>query len=163
MHHQAQKGFHGIFIGLPDNQEGYLVYVPATRQIVTSMDVIFDETFTSALAYTSHPYHEAMVTCPSVSFIPFATSSHEQTGDVIMFAQFEEGNRCNEDTETSKETLTFSDIEAREETDSEMPSLIDPIDTSDSKSDDEDDDASISSSTLRDITSGSQMHPKVNI
>ena len=29
---------------------------------------------------------------PAVSFIPHATSSHEQTGDIITFLQFEEGN-----------------------------------------------------------------------
>ena len=28
---------------------------------------------------------------PSVSYITYATSSHEQTGNIIHFAQFEEG------------------------------------------------------------------------
>ena len=30
MRHQPQKGFRGIFVGIPDNQAGYDVYVPAT-------------------------------------------------------------------------------------------------------------------------------------
>ena len=30
MCHQAQKGFHGIFDGIPEHQKGYLVYVPST-------------------------------------------------------------------------------------------------------------------------------------
>ena len=40
----------------------------------------------------SQPYAEAMVTRPAVSYILYATSSREKTGDIIMFANFEEGN-----------------------------------------------------------------------
>ena len=29
-HHQAQKGFRGIYFGITHNQKGYLVYVPGT-------------------------------------------------------------------------------------------------------------------------------------
>ena len=29
---------------------------------------------------------------PAVTYTPYASSLREQTGDVIMFAQFEEGN-----------------------------------------------------------------------
>ena len=32
MRHQAQKGFRGIFVGIPEHQKGYLVYVPSTRK-----------------------------------------------------------------------------------------------------------------------------------
>ena len=32
----------------------------------------------------------------SVTYTPYATSSKEQTGDVITFAQFEEGNILTE-------------------------------------------------------------------
>ena len=32
MRHQAQKGFRGIFVGIPQHQKGYLVYVPSTRK-----------------------------------------------------------------------------------------------------------------------------------
>ena len=42
MHHQAQKGFRGIFVGIPDHQKGYLVYIPSTRKIISSYDVVFD-------------------------------------------------------------------------------------------------------------------------
>ena len=56
MHHQLQKGFHGVFIGIPQHQKGYLVYVPSTRKIISSYDVFFDESFSSALEYTSQPY-----------------------------------------------------------------------------------------------------------
>ena len=53
MRHQAQKGFCGIFVGIPEHQKGYLVYVPSTRKVICSYDVVFDESFSSALSYTS--------------------------------------------------------------------------------------------------------------
>ena len=46
----------------------------------------------SALAYTSCLYSKALDIQTAVSYIPYATSSCKQTGDVITFAQFEEGN-----------------------------------------------------------------------
>ena len=90
--HQSQKGFRGIFFGIPEHQKGYLVYVPSTRKIISSYDVLFDESFSSALAYTSQPYSGAMAMRPAVTYTPYATSSKEQTSDVITFTQFEEGN-----------------------------------------------------------------------
>ena len=45
MRHQAQKCFRGIFVGIPENQKGYIVYVPSTRKIISSYDVVFDEKF----------------------------------------------------------------------------------------------------------------------
>ena len=53
--HQAQKGFRVIFIGIPEHQKGYLVYVPSTRKVIYSYNVVFDEMFFSALSYTSLP------------------------------------------------------------------------------------------------------------
>ena len=37
-------------------------------------------------------YSEALAILPSVLYILCVTLSHEQTGDIITFAQFEEGN-----------------------------------------------------------------------
>ena len=56
MRHQAQKEFCGIFVGIPEHQKGYLVYVPSTRKVIPSYDVVFDESFSSALSYASQPY-----------------------------------------------------------------------------------------------------------
>ena len=92
MRRQAQKGFRGIFVGIPQHKKGYLVYVPSTRKIISSYDVIFYESFSSALAYTSQPYSESMVMRVSVTYTPCDTSLREQTGDIITFAKFEEGN-----------------------------------------------------------------------
>ena len=53
MRHQAQKGFCGIFVGIPEHQKVYLVYVPSTRKIISSYNVVFGESFSSVLSYTS--------------------------------------------------------------------------------------------------------------
>ena len=50
--HQAQKGFCGIFVGIPQHQKRYLVYITSTRKVITPYDVVFDEMFSSALSYT---------------------------------------------------------------------------------------------------------------
>ena len=110
MRHQAQKGFCGIFVFIPQHQKGYLVYVPSTRKVISLYDVVFDESFSSALSYTSRPYAEAMAMRPTVTYTLYATSYKEQTGDVITFAQFEEGNILTE---------THNNTESGDEYDSE--------------------------------------------
>ena len=92
MCHQAQKWFCGIFVGIPEHQKGYLVYVPITRKVISSYDVVFDEKNSSVLSYTLQPYSEATAMHQAVTYTRYATSLREQTGDVITFAQFEEGN-----------------------------------------------------------------------
>ena len=44
------------------------------------------------LAYTSRPYSEAMTMRPAVTYTPYGASLREQTGSIIMFVKFEEGN-----------------------------------------------------------------------
>ena len=72
--------------------------------------LFFDKSFSSALSYTSRPYVEAMAMRLAVTYTPYATSSKEQTGDVITFTQFEEGNLLTE---------TRNDTESDDEYDSE--------------------------------------------
>ena len=50
------------------------MYVPSSRKIVSSYDVVFDEIFSSALAYTSQPYSEAMAVRLAVTYKPCAES-----------------------------------------------------------------------------------------
>ena len=59
---------------------------------MSSYDVAFDESFSSALAYKSQPYSGAMAILLDVTYTPCATSSREKTGNIITFAQFEEGD-----------------------------------------------------------------------
>ena len=91
MCHQAQKAFRRIFVGIPEHQKRYIVCVPITRKIISSYDVVFDESFSSALAYTSWSYLEEMAMLPYVTYTPYGTSSREWTGNIITFAYFEEG------------------------------------------------------------------------
>ena len=93
---QAQKGFCGIFVGIPEHQKVYLLYASSTRKIISLYDVVFDGKKTCALAYTSRTYSEVMAMHPAVMYTPYATSSKEQTGNIITFAQFEEGNILTE-------------------------------------------------------------------
>ena len=92
------------------------MYVTSTRKIIYPYDVVFDELFSSVLAYTSHPYSETMAVRPSVIYTPCATSSREKTGYIITFAQFEEGNLLSE---------TRNDAESGDEYDDN--SIIPPL------------------------------------
>ena len=96
MYHQAQKGFHGIFVGTPQHKKWYLVNVLSTRKIISSYDVVFDESFSSALSYNLQPYSEAMAMRLSVTYTPGATSLTKKTGNIITFTHFEEGNLLSE-------------------------------------------------------------------
>ena len=91
MRHQAQMFFRSVFVEFPQHQKGYLVCVPITRNIISSYDVVFDESFSSTLAYKSQPYAEDMYMNLAVSYIPCATSSKEKNGNIITFAHFGEG------------------------------------------------------------------------
>ena len=84
MRHQAQKGFRGIFVVIPQHQKGYIVYVPSKRKIISSYDVVFDDFF-CVLAYISQTYSEAMDMRLSVIYTNCATSSRGETGDIITF------------------------------------------------------------------------------
>ena len=92
MRHQAQKGFCSIFVGIPQHQKVYLVYVPSNRKVISLYNVVFDKSFSSAFSYTSLTYSESMVMRLEVTHTPYGTSPREQTGDVITFTQSEEGN-----------------------------------------------------------------------
>ena len=71
---------------------------------------MFDEIYSIALSYTSQPYAEAMEMRRTVTYTPYDTSSEEQSGDVITFEHFEEGNLISE---------TRNDTESGDESDSE--------------------------------------------
>ena len=55
MRHQVQRGFRIIPVGIPQHQKGYFMYIPNTRKIISSNDVVFYESFSSQLAYMSKP------------------------------------------------------------------------------------------------------------
>ena len=73
--------------------------------------------FSSALAYKSRPYSYEMVMRPAVTYKPYATSLREKTGNIITFAQFEEGGLLSE---TRKNT----EIGDKSDDDSIIPLLL---------------------------------------
>ena len=89
---------------------------------------------------------------PEVTYTPYATSLKEQTGDVIMFVQFEEGNIWTE---------TRNDAESGGESNNE-PIMMSEQDMENINYGDESDHDLISTEMLEDIRDGSQTHPNVN-
>ena len=96
-----------------------------------------------------------MVMCPSVTYTPCATSSRGETGDIIMFTQFEEGNiftkthKNAESGDKSNENPIITLLLIEEE--------MDAMDSSD-----ESDHDLISTEILQDIRDVIQSHPNVN-
>ena len=128
------------------------MYVPNTRKIISSYNVVFDESFSSALAYTSKTYSEAMAMCPAVTYPPYEKSSKEKTGDVSAFAQFEERNiltKNSNDEESGDESYNESIIMSKQD--------MDAI-----NSGNESDHDIISTEMLEEIRDGSQTQPNVN-
>ena len=66
--------------------------VTSARKLISPYYVSFVESFSSALVYTSQPYVEVMAMRPAVSYIPCATSSRGQTGNIITVINFEQEN-----------------------------------------------------------------------
>ena len=124
----------------------------STRKVISSYDVVFDESFSSSLSYTSRSYSEAMAMCPAVTYTPYGTSSREQTGDVITFAHFEEGNILTE---------TRNDAESGDESNNEYI-MISKQDMENLNSNEESYHDIISTEMLEDIWDGSQTHPNIN-
>ena len=149
---QAQNVFCRILVGIPEHQKGYLVYVPSKRKKIYSYNVVFDESFSSALAYMSRPYSEAIAMRLAVTYTPYCMSSKEQTSNIITFTQFEEGNILTE---------THNDAESGEKYDNESI-MMSKQDMNAINSGDESDHDLISTEMLEDICDGSQTHPNVN-
>ena len=139
MRHQT-KNICGIFFGIPQHQKSCLLYVTITRTIVSSQDILFGETFYSPLSYISHPYSEVIATRPAVLYMTHATLYHEQTGNIITFAPFGEGDLVGNENNTEEDESIFASI--------------DELST-----DDESDEGYISTNALEYFWYGSQIHP----
>ena len=151
MSHQAQKGFCGIFVGNPQHQKGYLMYIPTTINIISSYDIAFDANVSSALAYISQLYAEAMNMHPSVSYIPSDTSLREKTGDTIIFTQFEAGYLLSETCDNAESCDRYDDY-------SIMPPLISKEEMDAMDSDDDSEDKTMSMDMSEHIHDGSKYH-----
>ena len=89
---------------------------------------------------------------PAVTYTLYATSSKEQTGNVITFVQFEEGNLLTE---------TRNDTESGDESDSKSL-MMDKQDVENIDSNEKFNDDLISTETLHDIRDGNQTHPNID-
>ena len=89
---------------------------------------------------------------PAVTYTPYATSSKEQTGDVITFAQFEERNLLSE-TRNNTESGDAYDSESIMMSERDMENLDET---------EKFDEGLISTELLLDIRDGNQNHPKIN-
>ena len=113
---------------------------------------MFDENFSSALSYISRTYAEAMTMLPTVTYTPYATSSKEQTANVITFAQFEEGDLLTEtrnDTESGDKYNSKSIIMSKQD--------MENLDEKEKFDDD-----LISTETLHNIFDVNQTHPNID-
>ena len=93
-----------------------------------------------------------MAMCPTVTYTPYDTSSEEKTGDVITFAQFEEGNLITE---------TRNDTESGDESNSKSIMMSEKdMENLDGKEHFDDD--LIITETLHGIRDGNQTHPSID-
>jgi hypothetical protein len=56
----VQRGVRGIFVGFPINQAGWSIFIPASRHILASADVSFDEDFSATTALPDKIYHDSL-------------------------------------------------------------------------------------------------------
>ena len=89
---------------------------------------------------------------PTVMYTPYVTSLREQTGNIITFTQFEEGDIL---------TKTRNDAESGDESDNES-NMMSKQDMDAMNYGDESDHDIISTEMLEDIRDRSQTHPNVN-
>jgi hypothetical protein len=115
---QTQQATHGIFIGFPSNQAGWLFYTEQTigsSHIHISHDVTFDEHLDSALIIDTHPFQGSLALHrspaqnqlqPFDDQIPMETtgSIEDFNTDTLPPDQSEEGNKEKSTTEPINET-----------------------------------------------------------
>ena len=131
------------------------MYVLSKRKVIYSYDVVFDESCSSALLYKPRPYSVAMDMRPSVKDTPCATSSREQTCDIITFEKFEEGNLLSETRNNTESGDGYDD-------NSIMPPILSKEDMDKMDSGDESDGEPMSKEMVEYIRDVSQSHPNIN-
>ena len=71
------------FCGIPDDTSGCLFYVPSTKCSYMSLDVVFDESFTSSLVLPDLPYQGAIKLHGTGRHIPNQDTPYEHTGAAV--------------------------------------------------------------------------------
>ncbi len=114
---QTERGNRGIFIGFDSVHKGYLVYCPGSCHILTSEDVIFDESFVTAIALSWQHHRDSLALQPVLSTIPLITDTLEHTGGPADFLPVEEGkpNTDNANTDNVREQVDEDEADAEED------------------------------------------------
>jgi len=155
----------GFFIGLDANQKGYLFYSPASHQIYISVDITFDEGFTSTIATTWGLHRDTLALHPASSDIPTVTTTLEHTGDItnllpapvpttIKEGEIEEIHATNEAADELPPLV--HDNEADPDDDDDCPDLVprlddDSVSEADSDDDTDSDDEELDDDDLFDL------------
>jgi hypothetical protein len=88
-HKELQRGTRGIFVGFPDGQAGWLIFVHdkiAGSHLVVLMDVVFDQYFLSGLTASINGFDGAQPTRKIGHSVKRPARVTEQTGDVTNLA-----------------------------------------------------------------------------
>ena len=99
---------------------------------------------------------------PTVSYPPYATSSRELTGDIMMSAQFEEGDLLSETQNLLSKTRDDAQHGNEFDDNSTISPLISEEEMDAMSSGNQSIDEPMSTGMLQDIRDGSQSHPSVN-
>ena len=92
-------------------------------------------------------------------YIPYATSSREQTGNTITFTQFEEGDLLSGTRDLLSKTRDNTEISNKYDDDSTLLPLISEEEIDVMSSGDESDAELMSTDILEDIRGGNQSYP----
>jgi len=123
-----QQGVRGVHIGYPENQAGYKIFVPSTRQIVVSADVIFDEEFRSAVGLTNRIFHNSIYLRPFEHVEATEGQEVETTGDIRNVIDLTEYSD-DEDAAIDEDEVQIVNKEnnKKNETESEATPHFDPV------------------------------------
>ena len=147
MCHQAQNGFHGIFIEIPQHQKCYLVYVPHKQNILSSYDV-FMIFFCCVGVHITTIFKGSGYTTSCVIHILWYIY-------IIIFTQFEEGSLLSENRNNTESGNKSDD-------NSTLAPLISEEEMDVMASGDGFDSELISTEILEDIYDGIQSHTSIN-
>jgi len=140
-------------VGFDRSQKGYIFYAPGSCQLYISRDILFDETFSSAIATTRRLHRDNLALRPVTSDIPMVNTTMEYTGGADNSmppgadnASIEEGHNHDNDEHHNAplESNSVDDIDY-------VPDFMHPDDdssVSEDEFDDEDDNVSLTDDNI---------------
>ena len=82
----SQQGVRGIFVGLPDDSDGWLFYVPGAKRTFTSIDAVFDP---DTRPLSTHKRGEELIKVDTSDNISaFFTSMSRPSDDSLSFPEY---------------------------------------------------------------------------